>query len=293
MRRRDPQRPPVFLGREAVAEGFVTPAQLRGGSVQRVLPGVYTLAGVQVTHELRREAAGLVIPPEAQVTGASLATVLGVPLLDRLDPVEVVLPEQAHRSRVRGIEQRRVVVPVGPPVDVLGRAALAHPYRMGFDLAVGRRPAEAVARLDAVANAGLLDLDGFRSYLASRQERGVVGVRRAAELADARSESQPESRLRVLLVGAGIAVTPQVVVTTGSGAFVARVDLAVDGFLVAVEYDGAWHGAPGQLDKDRARLNALGVLGWEVVHVTAATMRDGDALVAMVRAAVARARRRP
>ena len=283
--------PQVFLGAEAVRRGWLTPDQLRGPLVQRLLPGAYAAAERPRTHALRCAAAGLLVPPGAMLTGASLATVRGCGLLRTDDDVEVVLAESAFRSRVRGIRQRRVVVPLAPPAGFWGDLPTADPARMAFDLAVGRPLAQAVARLDAAAHAGLVDVRVLREALAQHRERGVVAVRRALELADGRAASPPESELRLLLAVAGVAVTPQVVVRTVDGAFVARVDLAVDGTRVAVEYDGAWHGLASQVDRDRARLNALQDAGWTVVHVTAEMMRDPAGVVAAVRRAVARAAR--
>lgn len=284
--------PRVFRGRDAVAAGLLTRGQLRGPQVQRLLPGVYAAACLRRTHSLVCEAAGLALPPAAMLTGASLATVRGLHLLGPDDDVEVVLPESAYRCRVRGVQQRRAVVALAAPVGRHGETPCAGPLRMAFDLAARCPLDEAVARLDAAAHAGLVDLPSLRRALPSVRERDVRGVRRAADLADSRAESMPESKVRVLLYEAGIATTPQVRVQAGDGRVVARVDLAVDGVRVAVEYDGAWHGSAAQLPKDRARLNALLDAGWEVVHVTADMLRDDpDAVVAAVRRAIARARR--
>jgi len=283
--------PRVFLGAEAVRRGWLTPDQLRGPQVQRLLPGVYAPAGAVRTHALRCAAAGLLLPRGTMLTGASLATVRGCGLLGTEDDVEVVLPEGAYRCRVRGVRQRRVVVPLAPPAGCWGSLPTADAPRMAFDLVVGLPLLHAVARLDAVAHAGLVELPALGLALGRHRERGVVGVRRALALADGRAESPPESELRLRLTRAGLAVTPQVVVRTADGGFVARVDLAVDGTRVAVEYDGAWHGRASQVDRDRARLNALQDAGWTVVHVTADMMRDPAGIVAAVRRAVARAAR--
>ncbi|WP_222263215.1 endonuclease domain-containing protein [Modestobacter marinus] len=80
-------------------------------------------------------------------------------------------------------------------------------------------------------------------------------------LADGRAESPPESRLRVLLTMAGLPPVPQWSVRRADGVFIARVDLAYPAVRLAVEYDGAWHGEPGQLGRDRRRLNALVAAG--------------------------------
>jgi len=107
------------------------------------------------------------------------------------------------------------------------------------------------------------------------------------QLADPRAESPPESRLRVLLALAGLPAVPQFTVRNDDGAFVARVDLAFPEHKIAVEYDGAWHGAPGQLYKDRRRQNLLTAVGWRTVFVTAAHMYDVEALVSQLKVLMA------
>ena len=60
--RRRPELPDVFRGRDVVDSGTLTEKQLRGPNVVRVMRGVYRPAWVPETHELRCEAAGLVVP---------------------------------------------------------------------------------------------------------------------------------------------------------------------------------------------------------------------------------------
>ena len=107
------------------------------------------------------------------------------------------------------------------------------------------------------------------------------------ELADPRAESQPESRLRVLLALAGLFPAVQYTVRDDSGDFVARVDLAFVDQRVAIEYDGVWHGERRQFARDRRRLNRLVAAGWTVLHVTAEDLRDPAALLARIRALLA------
>jgi very-short-patch-repair endonuclease len=73
-----------------------------------------------------------------------------------------------------------------------------------------------------------------------------------------------------------------------NGRFVARVDLAWPECRVAIEYDGQWHGQPGQLHADRHRLNRLVTAGWLVLHVTSLRLRtDLDGIVTEVTTALA------
>lgn len=104
--------------------------------------------------------------------------------------------------------------------------------------------------------------------------------------ADGRSESPPETLTRLLLFTAGLAPVPQHEVWVG-GVFVARVDLAFVAQRVAIEYEGSWHWEPGQLRRDRRRLDRLTAVGWRVVHVTAADLHNPDVMLARVRSVLA------
>ena len=269
-----------------MAEGLLRPGQLRGPHVRRVLHGVYRPAWVTDSHTLRCEAAGLVAPRSALLTGRSMATVCGVPLARVSDPVEMAVPEDDD-FRVAGLRVRRVGRRVDPG-PAWRTTHLAGAFRFGFDLAARYPLPLGTAHLDRVVRAGLLDLEPFRAQLDRCGDRDVRDVRRAAALVDPRSESVPESQVRVILQVAGLPVVPQHVVTY-QGRPVARVDLALIEERVAVEYDGAWHALREQLEADRQRLDRLRDAGWDVVHVTASMLRNPQGIVD----AVNRARSRP
>lgn len=124
-----------------------------------------------------------------------------------------------------------------------------------------------------------------------RHDRGIAAARQAVELADARAESPPESKVRVWLNLAGLTPTPQYCVYDAVGTEIAKVDLGFPDVKVAVEYDGRWHGAWPQVGPDRERLNKLHAAGWEAVFVTAELLRSPRRMVQSVHAALrARAR---
>jgi very-short-patch-repair endonuclease len=227
----------------------------------------------------------MTLPAGAMFTGRTAATARGLPLGSLADPVEILCHEDVRAGLRRGVLVRRMRHL--PPVEMVDGLPLAPSYRMAYDLAARRELAAGVADVDAVAHYGLVDLDGWRAWLADEHSHDVIAVRAAAELADARAESRPESLVRVALVRAGLEVEPQYVIRA-AGTFVARVDLALVRWRVAVEYDGAWHALRSQLERDRARLNAIGAADWRVVHVTAAMLSDERDVVE----AVYRARRR-
>ncbi len=285
-RRRDVPLPRLFLGRHAVEAGVLTPGQLRGPGVRRVLRGVYAPASVPLTHELRVEAAGLLLPPGAGGTGRSQATVLGVPLAGALDRVEVLLPEPGRWTMPVGVRVR-LAQEVVPGATWRG-VPLASAERTAFDVCSRVSKADGVADQDQLARGGLLDPMRFQQWLEDVHDPYVVHARAAALLCDPRAESPQESRVRVLCHDAGLDVVPGVEVRDLAGRFVARLDLAVEEFRVAVEHDGAWHALREELERDRRRLRALRDAGWEVVHVTAGMMREPGAVVDAVRRAIAR-----
>jgi hypothetical protein len=252
-----------------------------------LLQDVYAPAGIPDTHELRCEAAALAVHPAAVITGRSAATLRGVPLARAKDPVELVVPESVRVFRRSGLDIRRTELRAGES-QPWGRIALATPLRMGLDLLLDRRMPDAVADLDAVLRAGLVDRAELRQMLAQRHDRGIVAARQAEELADPRAESPPESRMRVWLVLDGLRPIPQYWIEDFTGRL-ARADLAFPEQQVAVEYDGSWReGELWALNRDRDRLNRVQAAGWEVVFVTAPLLADPQRMIATVRAALAR-----
>lgn len=267
-----------------MAEGLLTPGQLRGPLVRRLFYDVYTPAFVKVTHPLRCRGAALILPSEATLTGRSAAAVRGVDLPGAWDPVEVLAPLTLRVTRRTGILLRRTELAAAdrsPWRDI----GIASPRRMTLDLLLDRRLAPSVADLDVVLRTGLITLEEIEAYAQAQHVRGVVQARTAVALADPRAESPPESMTRVYLALAGLFPEPQVWISNESGR-IAQVDLAFEGLKIAIEYDGQWKSSLWSLNRDRNRLNAVRAAGWEVVFITAEHLRDPAQIVALVRAAL-------
>jgi very-short-patch-repair endonuclease len=277
--------PSVFRGSDAVASGVLTRAQLRGPSVRRLCRDVYTVSSRQVTHELRCRASALALPAGAVITGRSAATVRGVPLCWPEDDVQILAPPEMRLGYRGGFDVRRTAI---EPIDWEPWAGgrLATPMRLALDLLLGRGLPDAVADLDAVLRAGLVERSAVAALVAQRSDNGIVAARRAVELADPRAESLPESKLRVHLVLDGLAPVPQYWIQDASGR-IARVDLALPEHKIAIEYDGDWRDGQGwALNRDRDRLNRVHAVGWDVVFVTAPLLRDRRRLLRTVREAI-------
>lgn len=277
----------MFKGTDAVLAGALTRSQLRGPTVQRLFHGIYALRDEPLTHELRCAAAALALPPETVITGRSAAGLWGVQLARTHDCVQVAVPDRARIARRAGLDVRRTHVSANertPWSDV----AVATPLRTTLDLLLDRPLPDAVADLDAVLRAGLVTLPPVAAMVEERSDKGIVLARRAVQLADARAESRPESRVRVWLALDGLHPVPQYWIEDSTGRL-ARADLAFPEHKVAVEYDGSWRdGELWALNRDRDRLNRVQAAGWEVVFVTAALLHDPARMVRTVRAALGR-----
>ncbi len=283
----------TFLARDAIAAGLLTPAHLRSRAWKRVFQGVYADSRLTVTHAVRCAAAiAFLLPDGAVVAGRSAGMLLGVELGDAADPVEALIPLGATSCRQRGVRIHRGPLSDGDRLQRRG-LPITSPVRTCWDLARWLEPVEAVVWIDRMIALGRVTSTDLVAFGSRRDQLPRVrGWRRfdfAVSLVDGRSESAQESRLRVRLTLAGLP-PPEVQFTIfdDSGRFVARVDLAWRELRIAVEYDGLWHvGSASQMHADRRRLNALVGLGWIVLHVTSARLRDDfDAVVAEIRTAI-------
>jgi very-short-patch-repair endonuclease len=279
----------VFRKRDALSSGLLTTDALRSSAWRRLFRGVYADADLPDSVDVRIRGARLALPPSAVFSGRTAAHLHGASALASIrHGIDVTVPSDVRVGPVTGMRIRRVALSPDEVVT-LGRWRCTTAVRTALDLARWEPLPEAVAALDVLLARGIVGASELDESAGDFSGQGFRRVRRAVGLADARSQSQPESRLRVLLALAGLHPVPQVVVRDADGAFVARVDLAFPELKLAIEYDGAWHAEPGQFARDRQRLNGLVAAGWLVLHVTAAHLRDPAALVARVRALIAAA----
>lgn len=270
----------VFVGAHAVAEGWLTRRQLREGPYVRVLHGVYADPSLRRDHALRCRAASLLMPGGAALGGRSAAALLGAPEPSHGDPVTVVLPPPLKWTGPKGVRVHRTDLDEREVVRSSEDLVVTSPLRTAWDLAVLETLPTAVGVLDAMLRQGLVtrpDLSGVLGRSAGRW--GRQRVRRAFDLVDARSESPPESWVRVACVLSGLpAPVPQFEVFH-DGTWIARVDLAWPEARVVVEYEGEHHFDGLQIARDDVRLRRLVAAGWTVIRLSAADLRSMDDVV--------------
>ncbi|WP_431880452.1 DUF559 domain-containing protein [Micromonospora chalcea] len=282
-----------FRGSRAVSEGLLTWTMLRGQAWIRLLPDVYVHRdGYRADdHRMWCEAVALRLLPGAVLAGRSAAWLFGAYVLPRDAPVTVLLPTAA---RLRPHPRLRLVRSPLPERDrtLVGGLPVTTPLRTAFDLGRQGSLAEALVAVEALLRRRAVKLPALRAYAAARPGwPGAPLLREVLALAEPLSESPMETRLRLLLLDAGLGpLTAQHEVRAG-GRFVARVDLAWPALRLAVEYDGDHHRERAHFRRDVARLNALRAAGWLVLRFTADdVLRRPDATVALVRQALAERR---
>ncbi|MGI8627695.1 MAG: endonuclease domain-containing protein [Geodermatophilaceae bacterium] len=220
------------------------------------------------------------------MTGLSAAWWYGIRLAGKDNLVTAASPRIVHVDGPRGVLIHETPLDHQDVVVVSG-LNITSPARAAWDVATLEDYPMAVATIDAMLHSGVLHTSDLTNRIAmSGGLWRVSRARQVLDLVDGRSESPPESRLRVTFIEAGLpAAVPQYEVQK-NGVFVARVDLAWPAARVAVEYDGAHHADPLQMRRDRRRLNALVDAGWLVIHATAGDLYAPDTLIKQVSAAL-------
>lgn len=202
-----PQRPiPLslrerpFTRADAVAAG-ITPSMLRGSRFRRLFRGVYVCADIADSPLLRLEGACLVLPPTTAASRLSAAAVFGLPVPE-LAEVHAVGRRGWLESRIDGIrvhEARR-------PRDIVEHRAYrgTSPTRTFLDLADLLDLVDLVIVGDAMVRLGLCTPRQLVDEAAGARSRRVALARRAAALVRPRVDSPMETRVRLLVVLAGL-----------------------------------------------------------------------------------------
>ena len=117
------------------------------------------------------------------------------------------------------------------------------------------------------------------------RRRGIRRLREALDLVREDSWSPRESKLRCLIVRAGLpepALNQDVY--DDHGRFLGCFDLVYPDLKVAIEYNGLIH--VGNYAEDVERIAALRAAGWTVIQVTSALYAQPEELIRRVRSAL-------
>lgn len=234
-------------------------------------------------------AALLVLPAGSIACGLTAARLWRlealVPAADA-EPLEFLVLGGLNSARLGGCRlhfegMTGVGLPCGVPATSRARTVI--------DLAVRLDFAEAVALTEFT----LHDDPEFEVDLQTERRRRLPRRRRehveqVLDFAGSLSESVLESHARVLWSHAGLPVPVQQATVRVDGRFVARVDFLWPAARLIVEVDGLGkYREPGELQREKARQNALVAAGYTVLRFTWFDIHHrADAVVRQIRAAL-------
>lgn len=207
-------------------------------------------------------------PPGAFASHLSAARVYGVPVPSLAEEHVGVFDE---RDRRRRSEIKSHVLPPGTPVGTYRGVRVSLPIPMFVQLASLLSLVDLVVVGDALVRRKAFTPDQLVEACGRSTGRHAAAAQRAAAYVRAGVDSPMETRLRMLIVLAGLP-EPRVnhVVRDDTGRVVRRFDLSYPELRLIVEYDGRQHAEdPDQYDSDIYRREALDIGGWRIVVVTA------------------------
>jgi hypothetical protein len=257
-----------FTYAEANAVG-VTRGQLRGPGYRRWGSGIYSWAGLKENPQLVLTAIAKRLPAGAAFSGLTAAWLHGLEV-HPCDPIEVTIPKPiGSRRRARatvsraGLAAEEIVLRRGLPTTSAIRTVV--------DLGSRNTLTERVVAADMFLHAKLVTI---------AELKGVARLRRVVALAEPLAESPMETRLRMLLLLAGLPrPEAQVSLYDEEGQFLARPDLLYRVQRLAIEYDGDNH--RDRLVEDNRRQNGLLAAGFRLLRFTASDVYRTPDLVVM------------
>jgi hypothetical protein len=270
-----------FLGRQAVRRGEISAWRLQR-DYRALYRNVYLSKDAVLTALTRAHAAWLWSGGDTTMTGLSAAAVLGTKWLDAGEPAEL---RRANRHAPPGIVVRSYDLDARE-VFVRNGILITTPERTAFDIGRSMSVNRSIPILDALSHATNFKVADVLSLAVARPgSRGIRRLRSVLKLVDGGAESPQESRVRLLLVAAGLPPPEtQIEFTDEFGMARIRVDMGWREWRVAVEYDGVQHWSDRyQRSWDIDRIAMLEAMGWVVVRVSAEMLSRPEVIVERVR----------
>lgn len=273
-------------------ESGVTVGRLRSGDL--LVPGRSVRIPKSVRHglpELCRPYLDLI--PDAVVSHGTAGRLHGLVLPPRLvNELEIHLARDPSRAvpRRRGIAGHRLDL---VPEEIVRRYGLpvTAPHRTWLDLASILTLDELVVTGDQLIsepkrpfgprrNATIRQTD-LEAYVKGKPRvAGLVRARKALELMRPGVDSPPETRLRLLLLRAGLPeFVPNTVIFDETGSPALWTDLGCRRYRTCIEYEGIHHLSAGQQSRDHERDLLTAEMGWHQVKINRFDLAQGNSWV--------------
>ena len=272
-----------FSLEEARARGL-TRSALRSTAWQHLGSELYCRNGVREDPRRLLSAWQRLLPPEAVFAGATAAWILGLDLVPN-NPVEVVVPARSGVRSRDGLSVRHCRISRDETANIRGLPATKL-HRTLLDICLRVPAVEALVAIDMAVRMGLSNAADLTCYADSMHGRPGARQLRLLAVLGAPAESPMETRLRWLVIRAGL---PHPEVQTdlhdSTGRFVGRADLYYPAAGLVLEYDGRNHRE--RLVEDDRRQNLVINAGYRLLRFTAADVNQRtDVVVAQVRGAL-------
>ncbi|MDO5502905.1 MAG: DUF559 domain-containing protein [Actinomycetia bacterium] len=254
-----------FTVAQAVDEGWTRYA-LRTEQFRPVIHGVYISSSIPDTLVVRAKAAVLIAPPYAVVSHESAAR-LWCPQGPRSANVHISFSYHAFIKREEVSTHRFTY-----RLETTHRHGIlvTSPAMTFMHLAVRLELVELVVFGDQLVKRGHITPEDLVRYAENWEHHGRAAGLRAAKLVRAGVDSAPETRLRLLIILAGLPEpTINHVMYRVDGSIRYRIELVYGEVLLAIEYDGRWHDEPTQKAYDEARRKTLTEEGWTFIVLRA------------------------
>lgn len=226
------------------------------------------------------------------VVGLTAAAIWGMPLPPaaaeqiRCGLVSISRRDCGAPSRQRSVDGHSIHL---PPEHLAMRGVLhmTTPARTWLDCAAFVKPDHLLAMGDWALDEAKLSIRELEALVqwASRR-RGVVRAREVLPLLRTGVESAQESRLRWLVLSAGLPepeINPEIVLPHGR---VVRLDLAYVGLRLGMEFDGDWHAWTQK--EDEMRRSDLKAAGWTILVARKDDLSRPEPLLRSIRRAIDR-----
>ncbi|MDN5763049.1 MAG: DUF559 domain-containing protein, partial [Microlunatus sp.] len=253
---------------DARAAGL-TVRRLLGPEFQRIFYDRYVSSAVVVDTQVRARAA-IGLCPEGSFVSHQTAADLWGGVAPFTPSTHVSVPAPEERLIRQGIQSH--LVSAGQRSTILLGLQVSTPEQTFIDLATTLDLVDLVVLGDSLLHAGATTLERLSETVSVWRGRGARRARRGLRYVRVGVDSAMESRLRMLLVLAGLP-EPNVnhIVYDKDGRWFHRYDLCYEDVRLIVEYDGRQHAENSeQWQRDLTRRAWLDRNGWRIIVVTAA-----------------------
>ena len=239
--------------------------------LREVYPGWFVDAEADDTVQLRIAIMRRILADHHILARRSAAWLHGLNVLDyrgfpATPPIEVVTRDQRRRPQSPLIAAHAADDLIDSDVVEIEGLRVTSPLRTATDLARLTPRSDALVSVDAFLHRKLITPEEFeKSLVRWRKRRGIRQAWEIAGIADGRSESGGESRMRLRVLDLGLPRPElQIDVVDPIGVARYRLDLGWRRWLLALEYDGEEFHGPEYEEHDRTRRDWIARRGWTV-----------------------------